>query len=57
MKDNKTRYTLRIDAQQLEKLQYIAEYEGRTKNGQLVYMVNRLIEEFEKKHGPIETDA
>ena len=57
MKDNKTRYTLRIDAQQLEKLQYIAEYEGRTKNGQLVYMVNRLIEEFEEKHGPIETDA
>ena len=57
MKDNKTRYTLRMDAQQLEKLQYIAEYEGRTKNGQLVYMVNRLIEEFEKKHGPIETDA
>jgi len=55
MKDNKSRYTLRMDAQQLEKLQYIAEYEGRTKNGQLVYMVNRLIEEFEEKHGPIET--
>ena len=55
MKDNKSRYTLRMDAQQLEKLQYIAEYEDKTKNGQLVYMVNRLIEEFEEKHGPIET--
>ena len=56
MKDNKSRYTLRMDSEMLEKLQYIAEYEGRTKNGQLVYMVNRLIEEFEKAHGPIETE-
>ena len=55
MKDNLSRYTLRVEQELLDKLGYIAEYEGRTKNGQLVYMVNRLIEEFEEKHGPIET--
>ena len=32
MQDNKARYTLRIDPDLLEKLGYIAEYEGRTKN-------------------------
>ena len=33
MEDNKSRYTLRIDQELLDKLGYIAEYEGRTKNG------------------------
>ncbi len=31
MKDNLSRYTLRIDQTLLDKLGYIAEYEGRTK--------------------------
>ena len=33
MTDNKSRFTLRIDPELLEKLGYIAEYEGRTKIG------------------------
>ena len=48
--------SIRIEEEMLKKIGYIAEYEGRTKNGQLIYMVNRLIEEFEKAHGPIETE-
>ena len=35
MKDNKSRYTLRIDPVLLEKFGYVAEYEGRTKNREL----------------------
>lgn len=31
MKDNLSRYTLRVDQALLDKLGYIAEYEGRTK--------------------------
>ena len=31
MKDNQSRYTLRVDLALLDKLGYIAEYEGRTK--------------------------
>lgn len=31
MKDNLSRYTLRVDMALLDKLGYIAEYEGRTK--------------------------
>lgn len=39
MKDNLSRYTLRIDQTLLDKLGYIAEYEGRTKNRELEQMI------------------
>ena len=54
MTDNKSHYTLRIDQELLDKLGYIAEYEGRTKNGELVHMIRKRIAEFEKEHGKIE---
>ena len=54
MADNKTRYTLRIEAELLEKFGYIAEYDGRTKNGELLWMIRRLIAQFEQEHGEIE---
>ena len=54
MKDNKSRYTLRVDQDLLDKLGYIAEYEGRTKNRELEQLLKRRIEQFEKEHGKIE---
>jgi len=39
MKDNLSRCTLRIDQTLLDKLGYIAEYEGRTKNRELEQMI------------------
>ena len=39
MKDNLSRYTLRVEQVLLDKLGYIAEYEGRTKNRELEQMV------------------
>lgn len=54
MKDNKSRYTLRVDQDLLDKLGYIAEYEGRTKNRELEQILKRRIEQFEKEHGKIE---
>lgn len=56
MTDNKTRYTLRIDQRLLDKFGYIADYEGRTKNGQLVYLIRKYVEDFEKEHGEIGRD-
>ena len=53
MKDNKSRFTLRIDPELLEKLGYIAEYEGRTKNRELEQLIKRRIREFEGEHGEI----
>lgn len=39
MKDNLSRYTPRVDQTLLDKLGYIAEYEGRTKKRELEQMI------------------
>lgn len=53
MKDNLPRYTLRISQILLDKLAYVAEYEGRTKNKEIVQLIKKRIQEFEHIHEPI----
>ncbi len=53
MKSDLPRYTLRVSQALLDKLGYIARYEGRTKNKELEQIIKRRIEEFEAAHGPI----
>lgn len=53
-KDDKSRFTLRVSPELLEKLGYIAEYEGRTKNRELEQLIKKRIAEFEREHGKIE---
>lgn len=55
MKDDKSRYTLRVAPELLDKLGYIAEYEGRTKNRELEQMIKRRIADFEAEHGTIQS--
>lgn len=38
----------------LDKLHYIADYEARSANGQIIVLIRNCIEEFEKEHGTIE---
>ena len=38
------------------KLHYIAKYEGRSANGQILYLIRQCIREFEEKNGEIKTD-
>lgn len=45
---------LRIDSETHYKLQYISQYEGRSGNGQILYLIGRCVAEFEKEHGKIE---
>ena len=52
-----SRYTLRVQKELLEKLGYIAEYEGRTKNKELEQMIKKRIRDFEAEHGKIETNS
>ncbi len=46
-------FTLRIDSEILDKFHYVADYEGRSANSQLVVLVRKCIEDFEKEHGKI----
>ena len=53
MKDNLPRYTMRVPQELLDKLGYIAAYEGRTKNKELEQLIKKRIAEFESQHGTI----
>ena len=44
---------LRVVPEVHDKKAYIAAYEGRTLNGQVYYLMQVCIREFEKVHGPI----
>lgn len=56
MKDSLPRYTMRIERKLLDRLQYIAKYEGRTANKQLEQLVKKAVIEFEKENGVITED-
>lgn len=45
---------IEVDPELHRKLHYIAKYEGRSANGQILYLIRRYIQEFEKEHGKIE---
>lgn len=50
---------IRIDEEMHFKLHYISKYEGRSANGQILYLIRKNIQEFEKEYGEIkqnETD-
>ena len=53
MKDTKSRFTLRTESELLDKLGYIAAFEGRTKNKELIQIIKARIESFESMNGKI----
>ena len=53
MKDNLPRYTLRVSQNMLDKLAFIASYEGRTKNKEIEQLIKKRIAAFELEHGEI----
>ena len=54
MKKNIKHLGLRIDSDTHDKIFYIAEYEGRSGSGQILYLIRRCITDFGKEHGKIE---
>lgn len=44
---------LEIDPELHRKLRYIAQYEGRSMNAQVLYLVRQCVKAFEEKDGPI----
>ena len=49
----KNHLSIRTDKDIHDKFQYIAAYEGRSMSGQILYLINTCIREFEREHGPI----
>lgn len=46
-------FRLRIDAETHKKLKSLAEFEGRSINGEVLYLIRQAIIEFENKHGEL----
>lgn len=44
---------IEVDPELHYKLKFIAKYEGRSANGQILYLIRRCIREFEKTEGEI----
>lgn len=56
MTDKNKHIGLRCSDELLKKLKYLSAYEGRSINGEILYLINHAIREFESKNGPIITD-
>lgn len=50
-------YSIRIEQDLLHKLHYMATYDGRSANSQVLYYIKQAVVAFEKKNGPIEIEA
>lgn len=48
--------SIRIEEEMLEKIGFVADYEGRSVNSHILVLVRENIESFEKAHGKIEGD-
>jgi len=56
MKKDRIHLSIRMDEELHDKFQHIASYQGRSMSGQILYMIQTCVREFEKEHGPITED-
>ena len=57
MADSLSHFTLRVSQELLDKLGYVAAYEGRTKNKELEQLIREHIRQFEVEHGKIDLSS
>ena len=46
--------SIRIDEVALKKFHHIAKYDDRSASGQIMFLINKCIRDFEEKHGEID---
>ena len=49
-------YALRIPSSLMDKLKYIAQYNGRSANKEIEQLIIKHVEQFERSHGVIDND-
>ena len=45
-----------MDEELHSKFRYVAEYEGRTMSGQVLYMIRKCVREYERENGEIKCE-
>ncbi len=54
MRNKKNKHLgIEIDPELHYKLHYMCKYEGRSANGEILYLIRQAIQSFEKEHGEI----
>jgi len=46
--------SIRIEELTLKKFHYVSKYEDRSASGQIMFLINKSIRDFEEKHGEID---
>ena len=54
MKEKDKHLGLRLDEETHKKLKSLAEFEGRSINGEVIYLIKQAITKFEKENGKLE---
>lgn len=49
-------FSVRIEDDLLKKLHYVAKYEDRSANKEILHLIRKRVEEFEAQHGKIELE-
>lgn len=49
--------SIRIDDEILQKFHFISKYNDRSASGQIMFLINQCIRDFEKENGKIELEA
>ena len=49
--------SIRIEEEMLQKIAYVADYEGRSINSHILVLVRNSVKEFEEKYGKIDLGA
>ena len=50
---DKTHLSIRMDDRLHDKFRYVAGAEGRSMSGQILYLIQKCVRDYEKEHGPI----
>lgn len=53
---NERHFGLRIDDELLRKFHYVCDYNGRSANGQILYLIRKCVKEFENVEGEIKVE-
>jgi len=49
--------SIRIDEVTLKKFHHVAKYDDRSASGQIMYLINKSIRDFEESHGHIDVES
>lgn len=56
MASNLPKFTIRMERDLLNKIRYVAEYNARSTNREVEFLIRNHVKDFEKQHGEIKFD-